>query len=84
MLGLGIGIGIPTDKTGSSYSVNSIVSSFEARVLADGGTFESGLCLYLSLTGKYNESIYYSFIDRVNFDSGTIEARKCLRQFLEI
>jgi len=84
MLGLGIGIGIPTDKRGGVYAPYSIVTSFERRVLADGGTFESGFCLYLSLTGDYNESIYFSFVDRVMFDGGTLEARGCLRTFLEI
>ena len=45
MLGLGIGIGIPTDKRGGVYAPYSIVTSFERRVLADGGTFEARGCL---------------------------------------
>ena len=45
MLGLGIGIGIPTDKIRFLYGGNLIVSSFKERVITDGGVVESLRCV---------------------------------------
>ena len=63
------------------------VNSFNARVVADGGFFESRECLILSLyelQGSYSKfkQILELFEDRVFRDEGSYESQSCLEDTL--
>jgi hypothetical protein len=76
MAGIGYGIGIQYGKVLD----NPLASAFEARVLADDGTFEAGACLNSIINSlQALNQIATTFNLRVLADSGTFEQINCLQ-----
>lgn len=83
---INIGIGLAWKKRSINTTINSLINSFETRVLADEGTFEARACLtktLVSLGGiSYKGLVIFNFLQRVSIDGGAFEAESCLNTTL--
>jgi hypothetical protein len=77
---ISLGIGVSWIRKTTNLLSRSIVYDFKSRVTADGGTFEAGVCMQLTIDNLLRQpQTITTFKLRVLADGGGFEAETCMQ-----